>query len=503
MVKCPHCKDYVDRTEFKVSKRCLNCGASLATDMKVVNYFINLEDKEKVQQEYDAILGKYGKTSSSKTKENNEDSEQLSNDGNKTQEEKTEEPPVMSESSSTETTTSTTASQQATTPAPRLTLDDFFDDEYGEASNEPVVVTERVATSHENTSMNISEGVPQTISQTHPAEAEEAVPQIADMFNSEAEIIPESKEPELDIQPKNIPDAVATITEPTPKAHEAEQKHILSREDFKSAFLKVSEDDVCIICANVSGVKQIHTDYGKKYADNIVNEFSRILVSVFKDNAYHMGSDDFIVLLPSTGRKIAEANINKVIALCEEATRNNEYNIPCQANFGFVIGTGDMTKEELLRAAREVLIANKSKPPKEESKGTILSAAIKNKFTKPAPALSQPAEKKAVNKDENVTNNNVILDASLPEKEDMKNMSPAERLRAKMNAKETVPAKEVSDEKLEVPELNYDFNKDGYYDDTEPDEPNTPDRIRTQTVLKIVGTFIGLFAITAFFIWYA
>lgn len=62
---------------------------------------------------------------------------------------------------------------------------------------------------------------------------------------------------------------------------------------------------------------------------------------------------------------------------------------------------------------------------------------------------------------------------------------------------------DYSTEKREVEKDVFDSNSDGYYDDTEASEPPQADIIPKKTILKVVGTIVGLVLLTIFFIYYA
>lgn len=65
-----------------------------------------------------------------------------------------------------------------------------------------------------------------------------------------------------------------------------------------------------------------------------------------------------------------------------------------------------------------------------------------------------------------------------------------------------VNRKNLRKEQLEA-DIDYDFNHDGFYDDTTPISPYEIDAISKKTILKVVAAVVGVFAFIAFIIYYA
>lgn len=81
-----------------------------------------------------------------------------------------------------------------------------------------------------------------------------------------------------------------------------------------------------------------------------------------------------------------------------------------------------------------------------------------------------------------------------------KNLSPAERIRQRKKEGNTAIG---SNEKLEKMRTPYNSNEDGYYNDTESAVPPEPDIIDRKAILRYIGIFVGLAALTAFLIMWA
>lgn len=70
-------------------------------------------------------------------------------------------------------------------------------------------------------------------------------------------------------------------------------------------------------------------------------------------------------------------------------------------------------------------------------------------------------------------------------------------------AKMLYSRKHKNDEHYETTELIFNFNKDGFYDDVEPDAPPDIDIIQSKTIAKVVASIVSIFLFIVFIIYYA
>ena len=72
-----------------------------------------------------------------------------------------------------------------------------------------------------------------------------------------------------------------------------------------------------IIFIDINGLKQANDEFGHEYGDDLIKNVSKLLLSVFEDNVYRIGGDEFVVLLPDIKNKVFD---DKITALSSAIT---------------------------------------------------------------------------------------------------------------------------------------------------------------------------------------
>jgi len=97
---------------------------------------------------------------------------------------------------------------------------------------------------------------------------------------------------------------------------------------------------ITIIFCDVNGLKEMNDNYGYNMGDKLLRKVAEILKSCFRseDVVVRWGGDEFIIVLPLTGDKIADEIIDRVQRKCERASR---------PDFPVSISIGKAVKERL------------------------------------------------------------------------------------------------------------------------------------------------------------
>lgn len=142
---------------------------------------------------------------------------------------------------------------------------------------------------------------------------------------------------------------------------------LLNRSAFAERLKQISPVGLCIVSCDANNLKTTNDTYGHNAGDTFLRIISNVLQRVFgEENVYRTGGDEFTILLENTGYKKAEEMIDMANKFLSEKDREYEYTI--SASFGFFVGTGKESIQEIIGKADNAMYINKQAHHKAKKK---------------------------------------------------------------------------------------------------------------------------------------
>lgn len=98
---------------------------------------------------------------------------------------------------------------------------------------------------------------------------------------------------------------------------------------------RVSPSTLGVVFIDINGLKQLNDTYGHERGDGVIRETAECIQKHFKDYAYRIGGDEFIVLWDNVEEEVFD---KKVAQLREEFVGSREYSI----SMGYIWQRGDI-----------------------------------------------------------------------------------------------------------------------------------------------------------------
>ncbi|MCH1984397.1 GGDEF domain-containing protein [Ruminococcus sp. OA3] len=106
------------------------------------------------------------------------------------------------------------------------------------------------------------------------------------------------------------------------------------------------------IFLDINGLKRANDEQGHYFGDQLLMSVGRILKGIFKENAYRIGGDEFVVILPDVQKEEFDAMI---IMLQEKIADEN-----ISVSIGCCYRSGNVDAKEQLKKADHLMYQNKS-----------------------------------------------------------------------------------------------------------------------------------------------
>ncbi|MGB4657793.1 MAG: HD domain-containing phosphohydrolase, partial [Mobilitalea sp.] len=93
---------------------------------------------------------------------------------------------------------------------------------------------------------------------------------------------------------------------------------------------------LCIIMADVNGLKLVNDSFGHKAGDMLLRKFANVLIEVYpsEDGIFRVGGDEFVILIPNMNRELADELVGKIKNKCDQEIVNA---ISLSVSFGWEI----------------------------------------------------------------------------------------------------------------------------------------------------------------------
>lgn len=137
--------------------------------------------------------------------------------------------------------------------------------------------------------------------------------------------------------------------------------NIQTRNDYNVALSEISQRDVAIIYFDINNLKLTNDTLGHKYGDKLIVTVVKTLIQLFGNNVYRVGGDEFIVLLDGVGAKVISNKLANFDAILNKYTKKDPDGIKYKCAYGYAIGDGILTKNEIQDKAESEMYKKKKK----------------------------------------------------------------------------------------------------------------------------------------------
>ena len=111
-------------------------------------------------------------------------------------------------------------------------------------------------------------------------------------------------------------------------------------------------DSVGIVFLDINGLKEANDKYGHDYGDQLIVKTANILDTVFEDNVFRVGGDEFITFVIDVKRDIFDGDVARLHKLFSEEES-------CNVSFGSTWKSDDFNVGDLISYADKLMYINK------------------------------------------------------------------------------------------------------------------------------------------------